>query len=180
MTASDPVSPTRLGAQFLTGIVAEGADAASIDENTARSLELALTGPNTDWSYESSGAENLGGENTAFPYDLDGASGLIYAGPEHVTIAVSWDFQLAAGLIAGPEVGDTVAVVLMKDNEIVGESNEGWMDPASASVNVTGNARVSGLLTGHVLRLALLSKAGNEDSLRFTVDSYNSNSFVIA
>ena len=183
MTAAATASHTYIRPQRVDGIVEPKLFAVSaLDEGTAKSLPLILTHGATHWNYESSGVENLGGEDLTFEYDTDGLPGFTYVGPENATVEVSFDFQLAAAAILGPEAADSVTVAVMRDNEILGICNEGWMDEFDAGAkNVTGDVRVPGLMSGHALRLVMLSAEGNEDTLAFTVDNdYAGSVFVIS
>ena len=180
MTASNVAPHRSLKPQGFRGSF-ELSTLIALDEGTTAIPGYLFDDAATDWSYESSGAENLGGEVAVAGWDLDGQAGLVYAGPAGGTIEVSFDFISSSALNQSPEATDSFNVGVFRDNELMGVCNEGWTNELdAASLNATGTVRVDGLLPGHVVRVALMSHEGNEDDVALTIDDYAQNSLVVA
>lgn len=122
-----------------------------------------------DWTYSAT-AEGRTGEvaviTNGVSNDFDGAPGFIYSGPTPgaaVRFAIK-DLNVTANAITGPTEGETYAFALMKNNDVVAYTDEGYTDGADMSaLEINLDTYVPGLITGDVLRLACLSLEGNAD-----------------
>lgn len=154
----------------------EGNFSNGLNEGLAEALPLVDLSPgnNQDWTYSAT-AESLGGEVAGSQgYDVDEEPGLIYAGAAGgaVTVEVA-DLDLAPGWEgAVAEATDTWNVVIFRNNEMVGGSDEGATGEFdSETVEFNCESYVGNLQTGDVLRVCLVATEGNEDDVAVKVTS---------
>lgn len=121
-----------------------------------------------DWTYSAT-AEGRTGEvaviTNGVSNDFDDAAGFIYSGNNGGAARVKIsNLDLTANAITGPTEGETYAVALMKNNDVVAFTDEGYQDGADlAATEQNLDTYVGGLISGDVLRVAILSKEGNAD-----------------
>jgi hypothetical protein len=154
-----------LKVQPLRGQLDVGLRAAAL-EGTAVALEGRYDGPATHWT-DSDDAEGLTGAVAVAGVDMDLESGLVYAGPvgAHLNIAFT-NVDVRGSLGGAPEAADTLNIGVYRNNDLVGSSDEGFVaefDTATAEFN--GTVEVDNMQTGDVIRFALMTGEGSEDSL---------------
>lgn len=162
----------RLAAQPLALAVDTGALETAL-EGAGISLPLSGFGLNLHWTYSAT-TEGLTGEEPSedsLALDLDDAAGITYSGPVTSSVAIQWQNVDVAGLTGVlPEADDAYALVLLRNNTVVGYSDEGWaVEFDTATVEYNGTAYVGSLNTSDVLRFALLTQELSEDSLPLNI-----------
>jgi len=146
------------------------ATAAAVAAEVAESLALEGVTPavNGDWTYSGT-AEGRTGEVAVNGIDLDGEPGLIYSGPPGNAVRVKFtNLDIDHGLIA-PEAGDTAAVALFVNNDIIAFADEGFVAELDAEPAIEFNldTYVPGLQTSDVIRIGIVG--GGEETLDLDV-----------